>query len=65
MTTNTGDAGVMMPPFLAFLVSNFHTLVKIQLGFNNYLLWKTQVLNALRANGFIGYVDGTISAPPL
>ncbi|KAE9452484.1 hypothetical protein C3L33_15611, partial [Rhododendron williamsianum] len=51
------DTGVTMPPFLAFLVSNFHTLVKIQLGSDNYLLWKTQVLNALRANGFIGYVD--------
>lgn len=61
MSANTGETGVTM----AFLISNFHTLVKIQLSSDNYLLWKTQVLNALRANGYIEYVDGTIGAPPL
>lgn len=61
----TNQTAVTMPPSLAFLVSNFHTLVKIQLSSDNYLLWKTQVLNALRANGFIEYVDGTHSPPPI
>lgn len=59
------DNGVTMPTALAFLVSNFHSLVMIRLSSDNYLLWKTQVLNALRANGFIEYVKGTIATPPL
>lgn len=54
-----------MPTALAFLVSNFHSLVTIRLTSDNYLLWETQVLNALRANGFIEYVKGTIAPPPL
>lgn len=54
-----------MPAALAFLVSNFHSLVTIKLSSDNCLLWKTQVLNALRANGFIEYVKGTIHSPSL
>ncbi|KAG5560155.1 hypothetical protein RHGRI_003441 [Rhododendron griersonianum] len=65
MAANVNESAVTMPPALAFLVSNFHKLVKIQLSSDNYLLWKTQVLNALRANGFIEYVDGTIGTPPM
>lgn len=65
MSESTSEIAVTMPPTLAFLVSNFHMLVKIQSSSNNYLLWKTQVLNALRANGFTEYVDGTIGPPPM
>lgn len=55
---------ITLPPSLAFLVSNFHSLVNIKLDGANFLLWKTQVENVLNANGFLGYVDGTISCPP-
>lgn len=55
-----------MPPALAFLVANFHSLVTIKLdtGTDNYLLWKTQVVNATRANGFLQYIDGSVVCPP-
>lgn len=62
--SNESENGVTMPAALAFLVSNFHSLVTIKLNAENFLLWKTQVLNALRANGFIEYVRGTIGPPP-
>lgn len=52
-----------LPPALAFLVVNFNSLVNIKLETGNYLLWRTQVMNALRANGYIGYRDGSISPP--
>lgn len=56
-----------MPSALAFLVANFHSLVAIKLdtGTDNYLLWKTQVLNATRANGFLQYIDGSVVCPPM
>lgn len=59
--SNDSENGVTMPATLAFLVSNFQSLVTIKLNAENFLLWKTQVLNALRANGFIEYVRGTTS----
>lgn len=62
--SNESENGVTMPAALAFLVSNFHSLVTIKLNAENFLLWKTQVLNALRANGFIEYVRGTVGPPP-
>ncbi|KAG5562894.1 hypothetical protein RHGRI_005583 [Rhododendron griersonianum] len=55
---------VTLPPSLAFLVSNFHSLVNIKLDGTNYLLWRIQVENVVDANGFYGYLDGSITSPP-
>lgn len=52
-----------IPPALAFLGSNFQSLVTIKLDSTNYLLWKTQIRNALRANGFFDFLDGSNQAP--
>lgn len=60
----TASVSVTIPPTLAFLVSNFHSLVNIKLDSSNYLLWKAQVENVLDANGYLGYVDGTVVVPP-
>ncbi|KAI8545132.1 hypothetical protein RHMOL_Rhmol07G0018900 [Rhododendron molle] len=57
-------AVVTLPPSLAFLVSNFHSLVNIKLDGSNYLLWRVQVESVMEANGFSGYLDGSIEAPP-
>lgn len=54
---------VTIPPTLAFLVSNFHSLVNIKLESGNYLLWKTQVQNVVNANGYFGYLDGSCTKP--
>lgn len=57
-------AVVTLPPSLAFLVSNFHSLVNIKLDGSNYLLLRVQVESVMEANGFSGYLDGSIEAPP-
>lgn len=62
-SSSMATSAVTLPPSLAFLVSNFHSLVNIKLDGSNFLLWKTQVKNVLNANGFLGYVDGTVVCP--
>lgn len=59
----TSTTVVTLPPSLAFLISNFHSLVNIKLDGSNYLLWRAQVKSVLEANGFSGYLDGSIVAP--
>ena len=54
---------VALPTSLVFLVSNFHSFVPIKLDSNNYILWRNQIRNALTANGYFGYVDGSIKCP--
>lgn len=53
----------LLPSALAFLVSNFHSLVNIKLDASNYMLWRIQVESVMEANGFYGYLDGSIQAP--
>lgn len=55
---------VTLPPSLAFLVSNFHSLVNIRLHGTNYLLWRVQVENVTVANGFYEYLEGIVVCPP-
>lgn len=61
-TTSTTTT-VSLPPALAFLVSNFHSLVNIKLDGSNYSLWRVQVENVMDANGFYSYLDGSIAVP--
>lgn len=61
--SSSTSSSVTLPSSLAFLVSNFYSLVNIKLDSGNYLLWRTQVMNALRANGYIEYLDCTKSSP--
>lgn len=55
---------VTLPSALAFLVSNFHSLVNIKLDGTNYMLWRIQIEGVMEANGFYGYLDGSIQSPP-
>lgn len=50
------------PP--AFLFSNIGNLISIKLDSQNYLLWKSQSMLVLRAQGLIGFVDGSHPRPP-
>lgn len=59
------STSVTIPPSLAFLVSNFNSLVNIKLDSDNYLLWKVQVENVLDANGFLGYLTGSVPTPSI
>ena len=47
-------------PSLSHLPLTLH----IKLNHNNYPVWKAQALPYFRGQGVIGYLDGTISAPP-
>ncbi|KAI0511994.1 hypothetical protein KFK09_012628 [Dendrobium nobile] len=55
---------VNIPPQLKFLMSTINNVITIQLTPDNHLTWKSQVLKVFRANGFEGYLDGTILRPP-
>ncbi|KAG5553956.1 hypothetical protein RHGRI_011728 [Rhododendron griersonianum] len=55
---------VQLPPSLAFMVSNFHSLKKKKLDGTNYLLWRIQVENVMMANGYYEYLEGTVECPP-
>ena len=61
-TTIATTSTATLPSALAFLVSNFHSLVNIKLDGSNYMLWRIQVESVMEANGFIGYLDGSISS---
>lgn len=61
--TRSSSIDVTLPSSLAFLVSNFNSLVNIKLDGSNYLLWRVQVESIMEGNGFLGYLDGSI--PPL
>lgn len=54
---------ITMPTALVFLVSNFSNFVTIKLDAHNYILWKNQVRNALKASGYLGFIDGTTVMP--
>ncbi|KAJ4957757.1 hypothetical protein NE237_024868 [Protea cynaroides] len=43
---------------------HLHHALTIKLGTDNYLLWKTQILPLLGNQSLLGYVDGSLPAPP-
>lgn len=63
MTTITTATSVTLPPSLVFLVTNLHAFVNIKLDSTNYLLWRIQVENIMKANGFFEYLDGSAVCP--
>lgn len=62
-TTELATVKLNLPPSLVFLISNIHSFVPIKLESHNYVIWRTQIEHSLKANGFFGYVDGTIPCP--
>lgn len=38
--------------------------ISVKLDATNHLMWQTQVLNIIIANGLEGYIDGSIPCPP-
>jgi hypothetical protein len=45
-------------------IQSITSLITIRLTRDNFLLWKTQAVPALRAAHLYGYIDGTIVKPP-
>lgn len=48
----------------SFQMPDIQKMVKINLDLNNYLLWQSVFLNALRAHNVEGHVSGATPAPP-
>lgn len=46
--------------------SNVHILssVTLKLNYSNYLLWKTQIESLLSSQKLLGFVNGSVTAPP-
>ncbi|KAI0520010.1 hypothetical protein KFK09_007475 [Dendrobium nobile] len=49
---------------LKFIVSNINKIVQNQLTQENYLVWRSQILNIFRANAFDHFLDLSIPPPP-
>lgn len=56
--------GSSHPPSLTLLISNLSSVVTVKLDSTNYIVWKTQLQNILRATNLLNYVDGTLDSPP-
>ncbi|PKU64785.1 Retrovirus-related Pol polyprotein from transposon TNT 1-94 [Dendrobium catenatum] len=48
---------------LKFVVSNLRNLVSSSLTPDNFLIWKSQILKTLRANGFLKFLDSKFLPP--
>ncbi|PKU73330.1 Retrovirus-related Pol polyprotein from transposon TNT 1-94 [Dendrobium catenatum] len=54
---------IPIPPQLKFLITQIKILVSNPLTSENYPLWKSQVEKIFSANGFMGFLDGSIKCP--
>lgn len=43
--------------------SSYTFIIPIKLTQSNFMLWRTQVLASIRANGLMGFIDGTVVCP--
>ena len=63
-TVNAGTLAARSSSSAPISVTTLGNLITLRLTRDNFLLWKTQAVPALAANGLFGYVAGTIEAPP-
>ncbi|KAH7849951.1 hypothetical protein Vadar_025490 [Vaccinium darrowii] len=49
---------------LALLISNLNAFVSVKLDASNFIIWKSQWRNILKATGLHSFVDGTGVSPP-
>ncbi|KAI0500641.1 hypothetical protein KFK09_018857 [Dendrobium nobile] len=52
-----------VPSSLKFLMSNLRHIVSTSLTHDNYPIWRLQVFKLFSANGFEGFLTGSITAP--
>ncbi|PKU66417.1 hypothetical protein MA16_Dca009660 [Dendrobium catenatum] len=52
-----------IPSSLKFVISNIRHIVPTQLSNDNCLAWHIQILKLFSANGFVQYLDGTLTPP--
>lgn len=67
MTSSTSSmtTSSTLPPNLSLLISNLNSFITVKLDSSNFIIWRSQVLNILRATNLLGFVDGSSPPPPL
>ncbi|GMP89176.1 hypothetical protein CsSME_00040856 [Camellia sinensis var. sinensis] len=63
MADSSSYASPSIPSNLTLLISNLSSFVTVKLDSTNYIVWKNQMQNILRATKLIGFVDGSIDCP--
>ncbi|XP_020697569.1 uncharacterized protein LOC110110428 [Dendrobium catenatum] len=61
---NQLDSSCVIPTSLKFVISNIKIVVPTQLSFDNYAVWRSQILKLLNANGFSSFLLPSASPPP-
>lgn len=61
----SSSSSSLLPSNLTLLISNPSSFITVKLDSSNYIIWQRQFQNILRANGLIGYVEGSIQRPPM
>ncbi|PKU73112.1 Retrovirus-related Pol polyprotein from transposon TNT 1-94 [Dendrobium catenatum] len=56
-------AEFIIPTPLKFLMSNLKSIVNLQLNNENYAIWSLQIYKLFAANGFEGYLTGSLIRP--
>ena len=51
------------PSNLSLVISNLSSFVTVKLDINDFLIWKNQWHNILRAAGLIFYIDESVATP--
>ena len=46
------------------LLSHLNSLVTVKLDASNYIIWKSQIQNLIRATGLSGFLTGSTEVPP-
>jgi hypothetical protein len=63
MTTTSAQTSSAAGSLPATGSSNSNSIA-VRLDRNNFLLWKTLVIPYLASQGYLGYIDGSLPAPP-
>lgn len=62
--SNGEDPLTLLPTGLKLLLKNLHSLIPHKLDDTNYPSWYSTVYGNLSAHRLLGYVDGSLTAPP-
>uniref|UniRef100_A0A2N9J1E7 Uncharacterized protein n=1 Tax=Fagus sylvatica TaxID=28930 RepID=A0A2N9J1E7_FAGSY len=62
-STNTENASPTSAPIIPHSLTQVHHLITIKLTWDNYLLWKAQIVPYLKGQHLFGFLDGSRLAP--
>ncbi|GMP97522.1 hypothetical protein CsSME_00045744 [Camellia sinensis var. sinensis] len=60
----SSSSSFQLPSNFIFLISNLSFFVTVKLDSSNFIIWKNQLSNILRATSLLYFVDGSSICPP-